>query len=163
MSYRNKTYVIFDGDNIHYYRLMQAWRKNENIDFNFYDVHETRSIYSDSEEESVKRGLRDRFSNSSQAITLVGEHTRYLFKYVRWEIEVAQSLGLPIMVANLDGKRMYYEETCPPLLRDANALFVSYDPKIIKLALDNFPDFYHKLEETTGTNFYYNESVYSNL
>ena len=29
MSYRNKTYVAFDGDNdIKYYWLMRAWKKN---------------------------------------------------------------------------------------------------------------------------------------
>ena len=39
MSYRNKTYVIFDGNDIRYYRLMQAWKENDNIDFDFNDAH----------------------------------------------------------------------------------------------------------------------------
>lgn len=38
MSYRNKTYVIFDGDDIHNYRSMRAWTQNAHIDFNFYDA-----------------------------------------------------------------------------------------------------------------------------
>jgi hypothetical protein len=41
MSYRNKTYVGFDADtDMHYYRLIQAWKANKNIDFNFYNVHD---------------------------------------------------------------------------------------------------------------------------
>jgi len=35
MSYRNKTYVAFASEYINYYRLMEAWRDNQNIDFNF--------------------------------------------------------------------------------------------------------------------------------
>ena len=163
MSYRNKTYVIFDGDDIHNYRLMQAWKANNNIDFSFYDAHDTRRIYSDSEEESVKRGLRERFSNSSQAIVLVGQRTRYLYKYVRWEIEVAQSLDLPIIVVNLNSARIYEENTCPPILRRCNAVFVAFGPKIIKYALDNFPSFYETVDKMNGTNYYYPDSIYNNL
>ena len=33
MSYRNKTYVAFASEDIHCYRLMEAWRDNKKIDF----------------------------------------------------------------------------------------------------------------------------------
>ena len=40
MSYRDKTYVIFDGDNdIWAYGFMKGWKKNEHIDFDFDDAH----------------------------------------------------------------------------------------------------------------------------
>jgi len=55
MAYTNKTYVAFDADNdIHYYRLMQAWKQNDNTPFNFYDAHDLNNVrvYS---EESIKR------------------------------------------------------------------------------------------------------------
>lgn len=43
MAYQNKTYVAFDGDrDIHYYRLMKAWRQNNNIYFNFMDAHDLK-------------------------------------------------------------------------------------------------------------------------
>lgn len=35
MSYRNKTYVAFASEDIKFYRLMEAWKANEKIDFNF--------------------------------------------------------------------------------------------------------------------------------
>ena len=38
MGYRNKTYVIFDGDNYQWaYRYMKGWITNEHIDFDFHD------------------------------------------------------------------------------------------------------------------------------
>ena len=40
MSYKNKTYIAFASENISSYRLMEAWRENKNIDFNFYDAHD---------------------------------------------------------------------------------------------------------------------------
>lgn len=165
MSYRNKTYVIFDGDDIHNYRLMLAWTQNAHIDFNFYDAHDTRQIRSNSEKESVKRGLRERFQTAKQAIVLVGEHTRYLYDYVRWEIEVAQELSFPIIVANLNGKRSYDSENCPPIMRDYYAVHVSFQPKIIKYALDNFPDSFYKNKNDSSKSKmrHYQESVYADL
>lgn len=32
-----RTFIGFSSTDIRYYRLMQAWKKNENIDFNFTD------------------------------------------------------------------------------------------------------------------------------
>ncbi len=150
MSYRNKTYVIFDGDDIRSYSLMKAWRENERIEFDFHDAHETRDIRSDSEEASVKRGLRERFSNSKQAIVLIGSQTRYLYRYVRWEIEVTQDLGLPIIASNLNGLREYDEKRCPPILREYYTVHVSFGPKIIKYALDNFPAEFYRNRSNPG-------------
>ena len=38
MAYRNKTYVAFASEDILLYRLMEAWRDNDNIDFDFFKV-----------------------------------------------------------------------------------------------------------------------------
>ncbi len=165
MSYRNKTYVIFDGDDIHNYRLMQAWVQNANIDFNFHDAHDVRVIRSGSEEESVKRGLRERFQTAKQVIILVGEHTRHLYKYVRWEIDVAQELGLPMIVANLNGMRSCDHALCPPLIKNYYSVHVSFQPKIIQHALDQFPDeFYRNRNNTSeGKIREYSSSLYASI
>ena len=48
MAYRNKTFVSFDGDNdIHYYRLMTAWKAHSQFDFNFYDAHDLNTASPD--------------------------------------------------------------------------------------------------------------------
>ena len=51
-----------------------------------------------------KGGIK-RLKNTKIFVLLVGEKTKYLYKYVKWEIEQALSLNLPIIVVNLNGKR----------------------------------------------------------
>lgn len=90
MAYKNKTYVAFDGDNdIRYYNLMKAWKQNDNSNFNFFDAHDINNALDSSTEETIKKRLRERMANSKVFVLLVGESTRYLYKFVRWEIEQA--------------------------------------------------------------------------
>ena len=94
MSYRNKTYVAFDGDNdIKYYWLMRAWKKTDGSAFNFYDAHDINTARDSSQEESIKKQLRIRMDNSKVFVLLIGKSTRYLTKFVKWEIETAIRLG----------------------------------------------------------------------
>lgn len=76
MAYRNKTFVSFASEDLHYYRLMQAWKKNEKIDFNFYDAHDLNTALDTSKPETIRRRLRERFSNTKQVVLLVGDKTR---------------------------------------------------------------------------------------
>ncbi len=163
MSYKNKTYVIFNGDDIHYYRLMQAWKENDNVDFDFNDAHDIGGIRDDSEEATVKKHLKERFANSKQVIVLVGENTKYKYKYVRWEIEAAQDLELPIVVVNLNCKRKIDNDLCPTILKDCLAVHISYNRDIIKYALDYWPDFHASNKDTKFTPHSYKESVYDEL
>lgn len=163
MGYRNKTYVIFDGDNdIWAYNYMKGWKKNKNVDFDFHDAHDLNTITNNSSEDNTKRKLRERFSNAKQAIVLVGESTKNLYRFVRWEIEVCQKLGLPIVAVNLNGKRSHDTNLCPAILRDADAVHVAYNARIIKHALDNFCDNYASYKGE-GNNWYYNDKVYKDL
>lgn len=165
MPYRNKTYVAFDADSdIRYYRLMTAWKQSDKSDFNFNNAHDLINIWQHSSEETIKRNLRERMNNSKIFILLVGEKTKYLYKYVKWEIEQAIKLDLPIIVVNLNGKRSMDNDKCPAVLRDKLALHVSFNSKIIQLALEKWSDLYYiySKEGKTGS-FYYNDNVYSNL
>src|SRR5699024_5676730 len=106
MAYRNKTYVAFDGDNdIRYYQLMKAWRQTDNTTFNFYDAHDINYARDTSLESSIKRQLRIRMDNTKVFVLLIGEKTRYLRKFVKWEIETALRLNLPIIAVNLNGQK----------------------------------------------------------
>ena len=143
MSYRNKTYVIFDADNDMWaYRYMLGWTQSDHIDFNFHDAHDLNTIRQGSSEETIRRRLRERFSSAKQVIVLVGEHTKSLFTFVRWEIEVAQKLDLPIVAVNLNKQRSFDSTMCPAILRDQYVVHVSFNAKIIKHALDHFPSEY---------------------
>jgi len=164
MAYRNKTYVIFDADNDMWaYRFMRGWKGNKHIDFNFHDAHDLNNLLGSSAEETIKRRLRERFSSAKQVIVLIGEHTKSLYRFVRWEVEVAQNLDLPIVAVNLNKKRSYDVNSCPPILRNCYVVHVSFNAKIIKYALDNFPSEYAKRSPEAGGNRSYNESVYSKL
>lgn len=164
MSYRNKTYVIFDGDNDMWaYAYMKGWNTSEHVAFDFNDAHDIGGIRSDSEEETVKRHLRERFRNSSQVIVLIGEHTKNLYKYVRWEIEVAQSLGLPIIAVNLNNKRSMDPERCPTILKGKYVAHISFKMKIIKHALDNFPSEFAGRRSNDGGDRQYSDSIYTSL
>jgi len=140
VSYRNKTYVIFDADTDRWaYGYMKGWKSNENMDFNFHDAHEIGPLTSNVSDETIKARLRERFSNAKQAIVLVGENRKNLRKWVPWEIEISQKLDLPIVVVNLNGKRQMDSDRCPAGLREWVAAHVEFKAKIIQYALDNFP------------------------
>jgi hypothetical protein len=137
MSYRNKTYVAFDADtDMHYYDLMLAWKAHPNIPFNFYNAHALNQIREWSQEESKKRQLRERMLNSKFFILLVGEHTKYLRKYVKWEIELALEMDLPIVCANLNGLRVLDRSLCPAILRDELVLHINYGLNPIKKSME---------------------------
>lgn len=150
MAYRNKTYVCFDGDNdFKYYCLLRAWKAKEEIDFDFYDAHDKNVIKPESSEETIKRHLRERLQDAKLLIVLVGEHTKYLYKYVRWEIEYAIKNDIPIVVANLNHCKTK-DDQCPPILNDELALFVPFEASSLNEAIKIWPD-KHKEFKADGT------------
>lgn len=164
MAYRNKIYVSMDADNdLRYYDLMKAWKQSDTTNFDFNDAHELNNIL-DKSEESIKAGLQERFRNTKVFVLLVGNHTRYLYKYVRWEIEQAIKRELPCIVVNLNGKRSVDTEKCPAIIKDELAIHISYNAKILQYALENWPEQYqqYKKDGKTGA-FYYKESLYKEL
>ena len=165
MAYRNKVYVGFDGDNdIHYYRLLTAWSNNDRFDFNLLDAHDINTARDTSTEETIKLRLRERFHNSKAFILLVGESTKYLYKFVKWEIETALKLDLPIIVININKKRSRDEDRCPAIVRDELAMHVSFEMKIIEFAISKWPDA-HKKHKQNGDKgaYYYPLETYRNL
>lgn len=164
MTYRNKTYIAFDGDNdMHYYRLMTAWKANDGFSLNFHNAHELNTARDSSQEESIKRQLRERFANSKLLVVLIGANTKYLTKFVKWEMEVALRLGLPIIGVNLNGSRQI-DDRCPPTIRDQLVVYTSFTHNIIEYGMDQWPAEFHSLRSTGTTgDRYYNDDVYRRL
>jgi hypothetical protein len=165
MPYRNKTYIAFDGDNDMWaYAYMKGWKQNDNIDFNFYDAHDLNNALDTSTEYTIKRKLSDRMNNAKLFILLVGKHTKNLYKFVRWEIETAIKLELPIIVVNLNEKKELDKELCPPIARDTLAIHVPYEKNVIMYSMDNWPE-YHKKYKSEGKSgaYYWNDSIYKML
>lgn len=164
MVYKNKVYVAFDGDSdINYYDLMRAWNNNDNFDFEINDAHDINRANDSSKEESIKKQLRERFLNSKLFILLIGEHTKYLTKFVKWEIETAIKLKLPIIAINLNGARSS-DHLMPATLNNELSIFIPFKEKIIKYAMENWPDQDKQYREKGKFgNYHYNETVYERL
>lgn len=159
-----KTYVIFDGDSDMWaYGYMKGWNALPNMNFALDDAHEVYRLNPNASEATVKAELKKRFALSDKVIVLVGEHTKNLYKYVRWEIEIAQALNLPIIVVNLNDEKEYDGNRCPPILGGHYAVHVSFEMKIVKHALDKFPSEYYSRGQNDDGNRHYPTSVYSSL
>ena len=165
MPYRNKTYVCFDGDNdIHYYYLMKAWKQNDRMPFNFFDAHDLNTSRDTSLTESIKRQLRERLRNSKILVVLIGDKTRYLYRFVRWEMEQALDLNLPIVGVNLNGLRQQDSLRCPPLIREELAIHVSFNAAIVQYALEHWPVSHTSFrQQHKSGGHYYIPSIYTQL
>lgn len=165
MVYRNKTFVSFDGDSdIHYYRLMTAWKQSDNTSFNFHDAHVLNTARDSSLEMTIKSQLSERLRNSKAFVLLVGQNTKFLRKFVRWEIEQAINRRLPIIAVNLNGKREIDSKLCPPILQNQLAIHVSFNAKILQYALDNWPSSDEGYRITNISKpYYYVDNVYAQL
>lgn len=151
-----RTFIGFSSTDIHYYRLMQAWKKNENIDFNFTDCQLAGEINSENEQ-YIKRKCRKRINMAGKYVLLIGKDTKSKHKYVRWEAEVAIEKGCTIIGVNLDNSKRMNTSTCPPIIRDIGAIFIPYSPKVIDYAIRNY-----KMHDDNN-NYYYESSVYKDL
>jgi hypothetical protein len=152
-------YVAFDGDkDMWAYGFMKGWKTNNKVDFDFKDAHELDSMTSRAQNEAyVKSVLRERMKASSALVVIVGENTKNLHKYVRWEIELALELGLPIIVSNLNNTNGMDAELCPAILRSACAIHVPFKKDAIKFALEQWPSAFRRLppeEKSKGWRYY---------
>lgn len=167
MGYRNKTYVVFDGDNDKWaYAYMKGWKSNDNVDFNFHNAHDIAKLTSAAQSEQyVKRALKERFASAKQVVVLVGEQTRNLYRYVRWELDVALSLDLPIIAVNVADTKLREQDAahCPPIIRNTYSVHVSFNAAIVQYALDNFPSEYANRSQAALGPRVYGASVYEDL
>lgn len=123
---------------------MEAWRANANIEFNFYDAHALYVSRDTSQPETIKRNLRERMKNAKQVVLLGSSDARRKggdgVSFLAHEVKVMMELKLPVVIANLDGDRTVDKNFIPAPLVNASyyTVSVSFQPKIIKHALDNY-------------------------
>jgi hypothetical protein len=151
----SRTFVGFSGNDIKYYNLMSAWKAHEHIDFDFCDCQLHNEIRSE-DEAYIKSKCRARIQMAGTFIQLIGADTRYKYKYVRWEAEVALEKGCRIFGVNLDGWRRINEETCPPILKNKGVMFVPFSPKIVAHALTH-------AQRQESQNWEFKDEVYTQL
>jgi hypothetical protein len=165
MAYKNKTYIAFDGDtDMSYYRTLQMWKANDNINFDYFDAHDLNASRDTSLTESIKSQLRARFDNSKMFMILVGDNTKWNRKFIPWEVEQALKRKLPIIVVYINGSRQKDDTKCPTSLRDALAIHIPFKASIMQYAFDNWPTSHatHKSNGDSGA-YYYKSDVYTRL
>ena len=150
-----RTFVGFSSTDINYYRLMQAWKAHEHIDFDFADCQLENEVNSDNEA-YIKRKCRERINMAGTFAVLIGKDTRTKHKYVRWEMEVAIEKKCRIIGINLDCDRRVDSNTCPPVIKNIGAIFVPFRAKIVAYALKNY------VMKSTD-DYHYKDSVYVEL
>ncbi|NJK54036.1 MAG: hypothetical protein HC936_16930 [Leptolyngbyaceae cyanobacterium SU_3_3] len=150
-----RTFVGFSSTDIHYYRLMQAWKANEHIEFNFTDCQLGSEINSENEA-YIKSKCRERINMAGTFAVLIGQDTRSRHKYVRWEMEIAIEKKCRIIGINLDGSKRMLDSTCPPIIRNIGAIFVPFSPKIVAYTLENY-------KMNPNDNYHYKDEVYTQL
>lgn len=167
MSYRNKSYVAFASEDITQYRMMETWRDNHHIDFNFYDAHDLYISRDTSKPETIKRNLRERMKNAKQVVLLGSAHCKRKgsdgISFLAYEVDVLMEFALPVVVVNLDGDREVDRNFIPSPLLDAAyyTVSVSFQPKIIVCALDDYAVRFAN-SGNSGPH-HYNSSVYEKL
>jgi hypothetical protein len=159
------TYVIFDGDKDRYaYAFMKGWKVNDRVEFDFRDAHDLGEMTGRAQNETyVKSELKKRMEASNQVLVLVGESTKYLRKFVGWEIDLALKLDLPVIVVNLNDKHCMDEDLCPVPLRTGYIVHISYKRAIIKYALDNFPAEFRGRDRAAIAPRVYSDDIYQRL
>lgn len=168
MSYRNKTYVAFASENIHLYRLMEAWRENDKIDFSFYDAHDLYVARDTSRPDTIRRNLRQRMSNAKQVILIGTPEAKNKGgdgkSFLAYEVSVMMELNLPVVIANHDGDKNIDRDFIPkPLLDDDYyTVSVAFSPAIIKFALDGYVPAFNSNGDESGPH-YYKQAIYDGL
>lgn len=150
-----RTFVGFSSTDIHCYRLMQAWKANDRIDFNFTDCQLENEINSENEA-YIKGKCRERINMAGTFAVLIGQDTRSKHKYVRWEMDVAIEKECRIIGINLDGSRRVVDTTCPPIIRNIGAIFVPFSQKIVAYALEHY-------KMNPNDDYHYKDEIYTQL
>jgi hypothetical protein len=163
MSYRDKTYVIFDAECDRWARArMMAWKSCAGDRFNLFQAHDLLPIADRLTPDALKLRIWQRLVEAQQVIVLVGENTRHC-RFALCEIDLAQTLRLPIVVVNLNGFREMDPLRCPEILREWPALHVEFKPKVVEAALEHFPAEYARLEASAFGARSYASEVYGKL
>jgi hypothetical protein len=139
-----------------YYNILRAWKEHQHIDFTFANAHDLTNIRV-FEEENIKRHLRVRMNNTKQLIVLIGESTRHLYKFVRYEIELALEKDIPVIAVNLNKKNGMCSVCCPPILKNKSVVVhVPFVKECILHAMNYWiGDNYNKMKNGTGKNLYW--------
>lgn len=177
MSYRNGTYVAFDGNgttdptkgDMKYYGLLQLWNKSKKHDLNFSDSHKkTYQVKDKSTIETLKNRLLERMRNSKNMVVIISEDTNFDRGMLNFEIEKAVDFyKIPIIVAYTGYNSILnpnaLKDKWPKALKERienktiKCIHVSFKEKVIMSAISQFSV---NDEEPKGALSYYSKEAY---
>ena len=109
MANRTGTYIAFDGlgktnpaeSDFRYYATIQAWCKNDNIEFNITNSHEkTAAVRDSSSKSTLYSRIQERFRASKNMLVILTSDTRYTGSVLSYEIEQAIDVyKIPLIIA----------------------------------------------------------------
>lgn len=172
MAYRSGTYIAFHAggttdptaSDMKYYRMIQAWHANDNIEFKCVNSHEKASAVRDtSSKETLRRSLVERLKNSRNFLLIVTANTRKDTDWIPFEIaEAVDRFRLPIIAAYPGYTRIMkpaeLRPLWPPVLAaridngSAKVIHVPFARKFVDDAISQF-GVNHK-SPATGLNHY---------
>lgn len=158
MSYRNGTYVAFDGQgttdptasDLKYLGLLRGWDKNKGFEFHYIDSHlKTAAVRDSSKKVTLENRLMERMRNSKNMLLVLSNDTNYDRGMLNFEIEKAVDLyELPIIIAytNCSQIRRYdeYKERWPKALKEritaesVDAIHIPFKEKSIMNTLSKY-------------------------
>jgi hypothetical protein len=154
-----RTFVGFSSTDINEYNLMcGAWKAHEHIDFNFCDC-QLQTALNSTNEAYIKQRCRERLDMAGTYIMLIGRDTWLKTGYVKWEAEVAIEKQCRLIAVNLDNWRFQNASTCPPVMVNADAVFVPFSPQIVQWALEKWV----RPDPKTHNWYYFQDWVYQQL
>ena len=161
--YKNLFRVDSDAENINraisYYQKCFLVRNDYYTGENYAHCLELKRKSITDDEEKIHLKVEAR-KTREKVIATVGESTKYLYKFVKWELDSALELNLPIIAVNLNNLRRQDSNLCPASIRDKNVVHVAFRMRIIKHAMDNFPATHRN---NSGTGWFYNDTIYRSL
>lgn len=109
MPNRTGTYVAFDGlgqtaptkSDFRYYATLQAWNKNDNIEFKLTNSHEkTAAVRDTSSRATLYSRIQERFRGSKNMLVILTTDTRKTGSVLSYEIEQAiDTYEIPLIIA----------------------------------------------------------------
>ncbi|MBT2700441.1 hypothetical protein J7E79_24190 [Bacillus sp. ISL-40] len=179
MSYRNGTYVAFDGNattdptkgDMKYYGLLQKWNSSKNFDLKFSDSHKkTNQVRDSSTIQTLQSRLLERMRNSKNMLLIISKDTSWDRGMLNFEIEKAVDYyELPIIIAYTGYDYIVnpslHEAKWPKALyerimnQSAKCIHISFKEKAITEAVAQF-SIHNKEDQLTSPLHYYKESTY---
>lgn len=179
MSYRNGTYVAFDGNattdpskgDMKYYGLLQRWNASMNFEMKFSDSHKkTYQVRDTSSIRTLQIRLIERMRNSKNMLLIISNDTNWDRGMLNFEIERAVDvLNLPIIVTypgyDYILSPVLLEDKWPRALYErikdqtAKCIHISFKQKVIADALSQF-SIHKKDNQLISPLHHYSESAY---